>query len=358
MKIKKNTLGLIIAGALILFCIIIILFKEGVFTAAKDKMPDVDAMALEDTSRVTKLFIADMHGNSVLLQKKDNRWVVGDSLPALQYNVKSVLGTLCNIAIRQTVPQDAQSNVNKLLAVGAVKVEVYEIAPKFSFFGLKFFEKERKTKTYYFGPATQDNLASYAFMEGLPEPYIIHVPGFRGFITPQFSQFEKDWVSHVLFHTKITRIQSVQFQDIENQNESFSIEKCGPRHFNLFDAANHQLESYDTLKVIDMLSEFREKNYQSLVTDLTPAQQDSIINGGPFRIITLTDINGEKTELFFYRIPEEYQILSEEGDLVSEIQRDFSRDKFYARLASKPDELYIVQYFHFDRQLQPLSYFK
>ena len=358
MKIKKNTLTLIIAGTLILLCLIIVLFKEGIFTAAKDKMPDMNAMALEDTSRVTKLFIADMHGNNVLLQKRDGLWVVGDSVPALQYNVKSVLGTLCNIAIRQTVPQDAQSNINKLLAVGAVKVEVYEIAPKFSIFGMKFFEKERKTKTYYFGPATQDNLASYAFMEGLPEPYIIHVPGFRGFITPQFSQFEKDWVSHVLFNTKITRIQSVQFIDLQNPAESFSVEKCGPRHFNLFDSEHQQLSSYDTLKIIDMLSEFREKNYQSMVTDLTAEQRDSILNNELFRVIVLTDINGEKTELRFYHIPEDYQVITEEGDLVSEIQRDFSRDKFYAQLTSKPDELYIVQYFHFDRQLQPLSYFK
>ena len=354
---KKNKIIVIIAAALIILCVLLILIRNGVFSFDGDKMPESNAMALADTSQVTQIFIADMHGNNVLLQKKNGVWMLHDTIPALQHNVRTILGTLTNLTIRQSIPKNALANVNEVLAVGAVKVEIYEVAPKFTVFGIPFSVKERKTKTYYLGPATQDNLASYAYMEGMDEPYIVHIPGFRGFVTPQFSQFEKDWRAHTLFRTKITRIKSVIFTDFEHPEESFTVEKAGARFFNLYDSHHQQIFEYDTAKVIDMLSEFREKNYQTFVTELSPEKKDSIIHHCLFKIIRLTDINGQVSELCFFRLPEEFQILKENGDLIDEIQQEYSKDKFYAQLTSKPDEFYVVQYFHFDRQLQPLSYF-
>ena len=354
---KRNRIIVIVAAALILICVLLILFRNNILNFSSDKMPESYAMALSDTSDVTQIFIADMHGNNVLLQKKNGVWMLHDTIPALQHNVKTILGTLTNLTIRQSIPKNALANINEVLAVGAVKVEIYENAPKFTLFGIPFFVKERKTKTYYLGPATQDNMASYAYLEGMDEPYIVHIPGFRGFITPQFSQFEKDWRAHTLFHTKITRIESVVFTDLENPEESFSVEKAGTRFFNLFDSHHRQIMEYDTAKIIDMLSEFREKNYQTFVTELTPEKRDSIIHTCLFKVIKLTDINGKASELCFYRLPEEFMVMKENGDLIDEILQEYSRDKFYARLTEKPDEFYVVQYFHFDRQLQPLSYF-
>lgn len=354
---KKNRVTLIAAAILIVLCVVIVLYRNGVFTSSSDKMPETDAMALTDTSDVTKIFIADMHGNNVLLKKVNGVWMLHDTIPALQYNVRSVLGTLTNLTIRQNIPREAVANVNKTLAVGATKVEIFEMAPGFSLFGIPFFVKERKTKTYYFGAATQDNMASYAFMEGMEEPYIVHIPGFRGYVTPQFSQFEKDWVAHTLFQTKITRIQSVRFLDLEHPEESFSLEKCGARFFSLYDRNHQQVMDYDTAKVIDMLSEFREKNYQNTVSDLDPAKKDSILANNMFRVITLTDVNGKVTELRLYHLPEEFRLVQDNGDLTDEIMQEYSIDKFYAMLMERPSELYVVQYFHFDRQMQPLSYF-
>ncbi len=354
---NKQKITILIAGILILLSVFIVLYQKEIIFNSDDKIPDSKALAIKDTSSVTKIFIADMHGNNVLLTKQNGLWMLRDSIPAMQYNVKSVLGTLHNIMIRQAVPENALENITKALAVGSTKVEVYQIAPKFSIFGIPFFTKERKTKTYFLGPATQDNLANYIYVEGMEEPYIAHIPGFRGFITPQFSQFESDWRSHVLFQTKLTRIQSVEFIDLKNPEESFSLVKSSPRSFDLFDSKQNQLTSYDTTKVLDMLSEFREKNYQTLLTEMTKTKKDSIIENNLFRIIKLTDTDGKITELFLYRLEENIEYLSEEGDLVDQVRLEISRDKCYGMLKDKPEEFYILQYFHFDRQLQPLSYF-
>lgn len=353
---KKHRLTIIIAGVLIIFSLIIVFYKNNIIFHSSDILPHSKAFAIEDTSVVTKIFIADMHENNVLLTKHDGIWMLYDTIPAMQYNVKSVLGTLRNLTIREVVPEVALENITKMMTVGSIKVEIYGDAPKFSIFGVPFFMKERKIKTYFFGPATQDNIGNYIYVEGTKEPYVVHVPGFRGFVTPQFSQFEDNWRSHTLFKTKLTRIQSVDFVDYINPEESFSIVKSSIRTFDLYNAQQQKLNAYDTTKIIDMLSEFREKNYQTLLTEMPQSQKDSIIATKLFKTITLTDIDDKITQLNLYHL-EEINAYLDEDDLVGQIRHEINRDKCYAMLSDKLNEFYIIQYFHFDRQLQPLSYF-
>ena len=44
-------------------------------------------------------------------------------------------------------------------------------------------------------------------------------------------------------------------------------------------------------------------------------------------------------------------------DQVAQIEKHFNRDRCYAILNNDTKTLYKIQYFHFDRILQPLSYF-
>ena len=212
-----------------------------------------------------------------------------------------------------------------MLSTQAIKVEIYQIVPKFRIFGISFFTKERLTKTYYMGPATMDNMSNYALLEGMNEPYVVSIPGFRGFVTPQFSPFATDWYSHTLFQTKLTRIQSVQSIDIENPIESFLIKKEGARFFSMFDYQNNHISDYDTTKVIDMLSEFRERNYLSISTSLTNSEKDSVFKNNLFKIIILTDVDGKKTELKLYRLLQLVQEMQGDenvGDPMMAINKD------------------------------------
>jgi hypothetical protein len=255
------------------------------------------------------------------------------------------------------VPKTAVVNISKRIAAGGTKVEVYQILPKFTLFGHPFFVKERLSKVYYFGPETQDNLGNYALLEGLNEPCIVHVPGFRGYISAQFSPYAEDWESHVVFSTKITRIESVVFTDFDNRNESFTVKKAGARFFELYNVDNKKIEQYDTTKLLDMLAEFRNLNFETFVGQRSPEYKDSILNNNLFRSIVLTDINGKKTELRFYRLPEDVGIDSDENSaIITEYQ--FSRDRCYGVLNGNTSKMYHLQFYHFDRQLQPLSYFK
>ena len=355
---KKNHFYILLAAILVLICLVIVLFKTGVFHTA-NSVPKSDVFAVKDTSTVTKIFIADMNGEHVLLHRCDGVWLVDDSIPAQTPKVKDLLGVLRNITLQQTVAKTAQSNINKMMSVNAIKVEVYQKAPKFTLFGIKFFDKERKTKTYYMGPATMDNMANFAILEGYDEPCIIYIPGFRGFMTPFFSFKATDWYNCDLFSTKITRIKTLTVQDFENPEESFIVEKSGPRFFSLFDGNHQQILDYDTVKLLDMLSTYRDLNYALLMNDMEESTKDSILQHNKFKTITLVDVNGQETRLDMYRkLTEDPVSLSAILELDAPVNNHpYNRDNFYAILNGHTENLVQCQYFQFDRAVQPLSYY-
>jgi hypothetical protein len=353
---KKKTIYIILAAVLLVGCLFLILAKTG--TIGK-KEPMSDIFAVKDTNNITKIFIADMNGEYSLLTRRDDGWYVQDSVKAMTVKVNDLLSTIHNITLRQTVAKTAQSNINKMMSVNAVKVEIYQKAPKFKLFGIPFFTKERNVKTYYMGPSTMDNIANYAILEGFDEPCIVHIPGFRGFLTPFYAFNPVDWYSCDLFSTKITRIQSLLVEDFENPEESFYVEKSGPRFFNLYNIHKELITDYDTAKLLDMLAEYRDKNYEVYVTGMSDRAKDSILRYNHFKTITLTDVNGEKTTLDMYRKmePDPYYLDAIIGREELEQEEPYNRDKFYAVLNGNTKDLVQCQYYHFDRQNQPLSNF-
>lgn len=347
---KKNTIYIIIASILVAAAILVVLFKTNIIKTSGDLL-DHDAFAIKDTSSITKVFMADMNGNSVLLQRTDKGWTVCDSILVMKPIMEEFLNTLNNLTVKQMVPKSGQNTINKVLATGAVKVDIYQYGPKFKIFGIPFSVKERKTKTYYMGPATMDNLANFALLEGSDAPYIVYIPGFRGFATPIYSTNYADWINHDVFQTKITRIKSAEFIDLENPEESFKAVKVGARFFDLYNYQNEKIMAYDTLKLIDMLSEFRDKNFEDKVITLSPAQIDSIYHQQHFKTIIITDVEGNKTTLELCHLYNDD--VDEEGNPISKL----NEDNFYGLVNHNYSNIYLMQFFHFDRQVQPLSYF-
>ncbi len=356
---KKNHIYLLVVTVLVVACLVLVLFKTGVIRSSN--APKSDLFAVKDTAAVSKVFIADMNGEQVLLTRKEGKWYVQDTILAMPNKIDELLTTIHNISLQQTVAKSAQSNINKMMSVNAVKVEIYQIAPKFRIFGINFFTKERLVKTYYMGPSTMDNMANFAILDGFDEPCVVHIPGFRGFITPTFSFKETEWYNCDLFNTKITRIKTLEVTDYEHPEQSFTVEKSGARFFSLFDAQHQPILDYDTVKLLDMLAEYRDKNYETYMGNVLSAQeQDSILRFNKFKTIKLTDVEGKVTTLDMYRklTPDDMYLdaILGNGSQTEELG-PYNRDKFYAVLNGKKKDLVQCQYYHFDRQIQPLQYF-
>ena len=155
------------------------------------------------------------------------------------------------------------------------------------------------------------------------------------------------------------KVKAFSESDFENPENSFTIEKTGARFFALYDAQHQLVPDYDTVKLLDMLAEYRDKNYNQFVTDLSAEQRDSIFRFNHFKTITLTDIDGQKTTLEMYRklTPDALSLDAILGEDATPNELPYNRDRFYAVLNGNKQNLVQCQYYHFDRQLQPLSYF-
>ena len=353
---KRNIILLICAAVLLVGCLLLVLWKKQVLFNKSDLQ--VDMFAVKDTAMVTRVFMADMHENTVLLTKTADGWMLWDTIPVIAGKMESLLSTMQNLRVQQPASKNSIENINRMMAAGAIKVEIYENAPLFTLFKKGFFVKERRTITYYMGPATQSNTSNYAILEGREDmPCIVYIPGFRGFVTPRYSPFAEDWISHRLFDTKLTRIQEVAVTDYEHPEQSFRIEKAGARFFHLYNSQNQMITQYDTSKVINYLSDFRNRNYESVATDVEPDKRDSIIRSSLFKTIKVTDVNGKTDELSFYHMNSEYDYYDASGNHINDIEVLYNRDRCYAILNGNKQQLYLVQYYHFDRLLQPFSYF-
>ena len=353
---KRQKVYLLVAIFLTILAITAIIYKKSGFQQYRNYDKLATIFAVNDAESVTKIFMANMFGEKVLLTKTETGWLVDNNKAAAEYKITDLLTTLSTIQIAQPVAQPMQANIIELLAVKSIKVEVYANQPLFTIFGKPFFTKERLIKTYFFGDATPNSLGSYASLQGLSEPYIVHKPGFRGYITPTFSPKPMDWFSQQIFSTKLTQILKASFIDYENPENSFFVEKSGPRNFSLFDSHNNLVTNYDTTLLINMLSEFRSKNYEMLLDDISQTSKDTILQSHIFKTISIVDVDNQTTTMNLYHLIDS-GALYQDGILIKEMHHAINRDRCYAIMNNNTDEILTIQFYQFDRQIQPLPYY-
>jgi hypothetical protein len=315
--------------------------------------------AIQDTSSVTRVFLADKNNNKVLLSRnEDGSWTVNDKYKASFEAVRAMLKTVMSLEIKSPVPQKAHNNIVKILATTATKVEIYQTVYRIDLFGtIRLFPHEKKTRTYYVGFATQDNLGTYMLMEGADAPYIVAIPGFNGFLTTRYSPYEKDWRDHSIFNYGYPDIRSVTLWFPETPEKSFRLSKSGPRDFKLMQINDKLAETgslinaYDTLKVMDYFAGFQNIRFESLLDDLDKRISDSIRAAVPFHILTIEDVRGNASVIKTYHMQGAPDVVDLENKPVL-----WDRDRLYA-LINNGNDLVLIQFYVFDPILRPLDHF-
>ena len=345
---KKNKY--ILLFVILLGVVALILIFSNSTTTFRRSMSD---FALTDTSTVTKIFMSDKNNNSVKLSRKETGiWMLDDSYVALKFNVDLMLKTMSDIQVKAPVALAAHNTIVKHLAVNGVKVEIYQMVYRVDLLGIRLFRHEKLTKVYYIGGATPDNQACYALMENSEEPFVIYLPGLRGFVTPRFSTIERYWRDLTVFKTNIEEIRSVKLEVPGNPEYSFEVQLDKGRLKNFISLIdNKPLKDLDTLKVLNFLSGFRNVNFETFLNDMDKHTKDSVLNTSPFIIITLTDtLNKTKVVKTYHK-----------GNLFG--QKDFQGrvlpydpDRLYA-LVNDGKDFVLIQYFAFNKILRPKPYF-
>lgn len=347
-KMKKNRIVLLVV--LILAIVAIVLFFSRSDTTFQSSMSD---FAVADTASVTKIFMSDKNNNMVTLTRQaTGSWKVNDKYMASKFNLDMLLQTMYNLAVKEPVPLAAHDNVIRELAVNSVKVEIYQEVYRINLFNtIKWFPHEKLTKVFYVGGATQSNRGSYMLMEDSSTPFVIFIPGFRGFVSPRFTPMVNAWRDYTIFKKELPQIASVKVEIPVKENESYVITNNQNSSVSLYSIPEMQLiPAFDTLAALNFLTGFRNLNFEGVLSDMDAAKKDSILASTPFTIITLTDSAGvSKTIKTFFK----------DGGGDSDMNGNeiaYDLDRFYA-LVNDGEDFVLVQYFAFDRVLRPRSFF-
>ena len=171
-----------------------------------------------------------------------------------KYNVRNdaistLLSTIQKISIQRPVPETGYNNVIKQLATTGVKVEIYY---------------NNKIKTYTVGGSTSNHLGTYMLMANADNPYIVHIAGFNGFLSPRYGiqGYELDinnWRDNTVFKIDTELISEISLIDLQENNKSFTI-KTKP--LLLIDVNNNDIK-YDLDKVIKYLNNFSQLNSEN-----------------------------------------------------------------------------------------------
>jgi len=345
---KKNKYILLLV--LLLAIVFLVLFLTNSTTTFRRSMSD---FAVADTSTVTKFFMTDKNNNSVKVSRKETgAWVLNDSYTALKFNVDLMLKTMTDIQVKSPVAMAAHNTIVKHLAVNGVKVEVYQMVYRLDFLGIRLFRHEKLTKVYYIGGATPDNQASYALMEDSEEPFVIYLPGLKGFVTPRFSTIERYWRDLTVFKNDIEEIRSVKMEVPENPEYSFEVQLDKgrlTRFTSLID--NKPLPGLDTLKVFNFLSGFRNANFEAFLNDMDKRTKDSVLNSKPFIIITLVDTLNRTNTVRTYHKPNLFGQKDYQGRILP-----YDPDRLYA-IVNDGKDFVLIQYFAFNKILRPKPFF-
>ncbi|MDQ3051093.1 MAG: DUF4340 domain-containing protein [Bacteroidota bacterium] len=325
---KKNNLLLILV--LLIAGVAVFLYMQSKQGTINEELRD---FAVKDTGSVTKMFLANKSGQQTLLEKKTSGdWVMNGKTLARQDAVKTLLASLHDIEVRSPVGKKAYNNVIKTIAANGIKVELYN--------------SNGLLKTIYVGGPTQDQLGTFMYLENSTVPFITHIPGFDGYLTPRFIVNEEEWRVKNVFRLNDGSLKSLSVTDRQQKDKSFTITQDQKGNYSLSDGEAKNLGNVSQDKIINYLQSYRMLNYEMNEKSLTPEQKDSVKATSPFRTIVLVDETGKSTQIDFWRRP-----LT--GSTVNKALEDgtpfpYDVDRMIGSINKDP-ELIVVQYFSFEK---------
>lgn len=346
---KKYRNSLILLGILVIIAAFLLTSRSsGTFRKPSN------TFAIGDTANVTKFFLADKKNNTVKVERSANgSWVLNDKYEVNPTMVEVMLKTFISIDIKDPVAKSVRNTVIRMMAGKSVKTEIYQKVYRINLFNIiRLFPHEKLTRTYYVGDATMDNNGTFMLMEGSEEPFIVNIPGFRGFVASRYSALETDWRSHSVFRYRVPDIASVSVKFNEKPERSFRITNQNNRQFTLTSLlGDNNVEMFDTIRVVEYLSMYKNLNYERVLDDMTKTKRDSILSSVPTNEILLVDKSGKQHTLRTWKRKADIGQLDLEGN-----QAEYDLERMYG-MVDNSDYFVSIQYFVFNDVLVPLQFF-
>ena len=320
MKNNKTLLllFLVLAGISIYF-----IYKTK-YSTVKDELKN---FAVADTASISKIFLADRGGQTITLTRgEDKVWVLNGKYTPRRSNILNLLEVIYKVDVRTKVAKAAYNTVLKTLASNGIKCEIY------------LNGKDKPERVIYVGGQTEDALGTFMMIENSNAPFITHIPGFNGYLTPRFSTDEMSWRDPALFTYSPERIKSVQLEYANFPANSFRIEQTGGRKRVASADDSNPLSNPDTIGVDNYLNLYSAVYFETIVTSMTKNSIDSMLLLPPGIKLTVTDMDSGSKQLSIYPMPVSKTSLAQTDSLGNPLKYDM--DKVYGYL--KPDDILIV----------------
>jgi hypothetical protein len=344
---KKNLLllGLLVVLALAAY---FIYKKDSASTLAGKPLSD---FAIADTASVTKIFIADKQGKSVLLERIPGQryWKLNGKYLARKDALDLLLATVNRLNVKGVLPEAGRDNMMRVLASSARKVEIYQGG-------------DEPSKIYYIGTATPDHQGTIMLLE-IPgigrsdEPYITYMEGFTGFLTPRFFPDESEWRYTGMFDYPTMDFTQVDVIDNMNPETSFCVNYYGGNSIGMQTGYNVYTNSFstpipvfDTLKVKDLLIQFKKVYFETYNTYLKPEAIDSINRTVPAYTLQVHEKSGATKKVDIYNKRAAKRHFDDAGNVVP-----WDMDYFWAKTGE--GEMALAQRFVFGPLVKPLGFY-
>ena len=317
----------IITIVLLVFAIALLVWQQ-----QKNTLESVNSdFTIKKIDEIEQIYFADRYGNEVQLNKLDEQWLVNGMYNIRNEALETLFSTLEKMKIKHPVSENMHNSVIKTLATEGVKVELYT-------------QNKELYKTFYVGGETSDFLGTYMMIEGAKKAYVLHIPGFNGFLSPRFNidgrRISRDlWRNRKIFEE--SKIDSIKLNYNESPSKNFTLDAMNCRiHY-----GNNQKQQIDSVSCADYITKIHEINCEGFANDLY--KRDSLIASPAFHTITVYYNNGTADTIdTYHKKPKRKEYQDTEGNPLK-----YDVDRLYAY---DGEDLLLIQYYTFNDILQPV----
>tara|TARA_B100001057_G_scaffold312464_1_gene312498 strand:- start:86 stop:1102 length:1017 start_codon:yes stop_codon:yes gene_type:complete len=282
MQERKNTQ---MKNKNILYIVVILFLGTCIYLLSKQDnsitRTDRRDFSIADTSAVVKVTLSSKAPEiAVLNRQNENSWTVNGKYKARKSGIFYLLQTLQRMEIAHPVTLSMRDNVIGNLAVKGIKVEV-EL-------------KNGKNKIFFVGGENKELTATFMMLKSALEPYAVHIPGFKGYLSGRFFTQEYLWRDKTVINYDNQNISSVQMQyyNVNQKDESFEITKTN-MGYQLSDFETKEMIQYNPKALETYIASFRKLYAESFVTG--SLNTDSLIKTQPLFKLTVTTIDNQST---------------------------------------------------------------
>ncbi len=264
---------------------------------------------------------------------------------AKDHAVRLLLEAFKNIKIKGPVPKKMQPTVFSNAASSGKKIEIYTT------------DKNKPEKIWISAGNTSDHHGDYFILEipgqGIsPEPFVVDMPMFAGFLTARFFTFENDWRYSGVFEYPNLEFNKIEVKQNFRPEESFSLKWEGENNIVVKNAKGDLVNYLDTFIAKDYILRYKKIHLETYNNYLDAHGIDSVLNLTPHWEIIVTENSGEKKKVELFHLPGNGNYHDFEGN-----EFVYNQDVMLGTMGN--GEVFKVQYSAvFKPLLVPLNYFE